>query len=72
MCFNNLRVYLKGVPKVKDPSQIVNGKKVPGKTKLFNTLSFRNVAKKDIQFLLSGVTNRGIGEVVKHEIRLEK
>ena len=43
----NLRVYLKGVSKVKDPSKIVNGKKVPGKTKLFNTLSFRKIAKKD-------------------------
>ena len=68
----NLRVYLKGVSKVKDPSQIVNGKKVPGKTRLFNTLSFRNVAKKDMHHILNGVTNRGNGEIVKHEIRLEK
>ena len=68
----NLRVYLKGVKKVKDPSKIVNGKKVPGKTRLFNTLSFRNVAKKDINHILSMVAGRGNGEIVKHEIRLEK
>ena len=47
----NLRVYLKGVSKVKDPSKIVNGKKVPGKTKLFNTLSFRKIAKKDSRLI---------------------
>ena len=47
----NLRVYLKGVSKVKDPSKIVNGKKVPGKTKLFNTLSFRKIAKKDSRLM---------------------
>ena len=68
----NLRVYLKGVSKVKDPSQIVNGKKVPGKTRLFNTLSFRNVAKKNVNHILSSVASRGNGEIVKHEIRLEK
>tara|TARA_Y100000004_G_scaffold124684_1_gene140252 strand:+ start:136 stop:348 length:213 start_codon:yes stop_codon:yes gene_type:complete len=68
----NLRVYLKGVSKVKDPSKIVNGKKIPGKTKLFNTLSFRKIAKKDIQHILNGVAGKGNGEIVKYEIRLEK
>lgn len=68
----NLRVYLKGVSKVKDPSKIVNGKKVPGKTKLFNTLSFRKIAKKDIQHILNSVAGKGNGDIVKYEIRLEK
>jgi|TARA_R110002153_G_scaffold64821_4_gene173721 hypothetical protein len=75
----NLRVYLKGVKKEKDTEKptrntksVASDKKGPGKTKLFNTLSFRNVAKKDINYILSSVTNRGNGEIVKHEIRLEK
>ena len=75
----NLRVYLKDVKKEKviekptrNTQSGASDKKGPGKAKLFNTLSFRNVAKKDIQHLLSSVANRGNGEIVKHEIRLEK
>jgi hypothetical protein len=78
----NLRVYIKGpgVIKIKEPESKVtvkdaNGNKIkkviPARTKIYNTLSYRNVAKRDIQSLLNRVNTRDI-EIIKHEIRLEK
>lgn len=75
----NLRVYLKDVKKekvIEKPTRNTQSgapdKKGPGKAKLFNTLSFRNVDLKEVPHILNSVTNRGNGTIAKYEIRLEK
>jgi hypothetical protein len=76
----NLRIYIKGpgVVKTKEPikknkeSGGSNPKETPVKTKIFNTLSYRHVAKNNIRELLGRVEAMQNVEIIKHEIRLEK
>jgi len=76
----NLRIYIKGpgVLKTKEPIKKAkehggsNPKEAPVKTKIFNTLSYRHVAKNNIRELLNRVEAMQNVEIIKHEIRLEK